>query len=404
MRQSQLFGSTRKELPKDEASKNAILLMRGGYVSKSMAGVYSYLPLGLKVIQNLSRIVREELGKLPYTQEILMPSLQSRELWEESGRWEEIQEVMYTVEEGKMGLGPTHEEVVTDLFRQFVSSYREVPVGLYQIQTKFRNEPRAKSGLLRGREFLMKDLYSFHTTEAGLDEYYDLVTEAYFRIYNRCGLKAIFTEAAGGVFTKFSHEFQVVAEAGEDTIYYKADGTMARNKELVPSEEDPEILEYCGGSIKKDSAIEVGNIFKLKNKFSTPMGAQVSLEGGEKVDMWMGCYGLGISRLMGTMVEALGSDAKMIWPEGVAPFDIHVIDLTQDAQGEAVYETLSKNRSVIYDDRERSAGEKFADADLMGSPIRVIVSKRSLASGGVEVKNMLTDETKIVSIADLGSL
>ncbi|MCC2631794.1 MAG: proS, partial [Patescibacteria group bacterium] len=378
MKQSQLFGGTRKDISGEEASKNAILLQRGGYINKTMAGVYAYLPLGLRVLQNVSTIVREEMNALPGAQEVLLPALQPKELWEESGRWNEaVADVMYTVDSESIGLGPTHEEVVTDLFRQYVSSYKELPAAVYQIQTKFRSEPRAKSGLLRGREFLMKDLYSFHTTEESLDEFYEMAKGAYAKVYSRCGLDAILTEASGGMFSKYSHEYQVVAEAGEDTIFINGAGDYAKNKEIVESEE---------GEGRKESSIEVGNIFKLNRKFSTPMAAQVATESGEKTDVWMGCYGIGISRLIGTIVEVMGDESgKIVWPEEVAPFRAHLIDLTPDGQGETLYNDLNTaGVSVLYDDRDRSAGEKFADADLIGAPHRLIISKRSLASGGVE--------------------
>jgi prolyl-tRNA synthetase len=403
MRQSQQFGSTRRDISKEETSKNAILLQRGGYVNKTLAGVYAYLPLGLRIVQNISAIVREEMDKLPHTQELLMAAMQPKELWEESGRWAEYEEVMYRIEEAGGGLGPTHEEIITDLFRQYVSSYKDLPIAAYQIQTKFRKEARAKSGLLRGREFLMKDLYSFHTTEEELQNYYELVKQAYYRVYERCGLNAVLTEASGGTFSKFSHEFQVVTEVGEDTIYLNADGTLARNKEIVPDENSSDILDFGGGQLNKKNAIEVGNIFPLNRKFSTPMAAQVALENGEKTDVWMGCYGLGVTRLIGTIVEVLASsEGKIVWPNDVAPFQVHLIDLTPDKHGEAAYQLLKQaGVSVLYDDRDLTAGQKFTDADLIGSPMRLIVSKRSLESGGVEVKRMQTEESTVVPVDHL---
>ncbi|MEI6478198.1 MAG: aminoacyl--tRNA ligase-related protein [bacterium] len=403
MRQSRQFGTTKRDISKEETSKNAILLQRGGYVNKTMAGVYAYLPMGLKVLQKVSTIVREEMDKLPHAQEVLMGALQPKELWDESGRWEEYAEDMYRLPEAGGGLGPTHEEIITDLFRQYVSSYKDLPVAAYQLQTKFRKEARAKSGLLRGREFLMKDLYSFHATEEELKHFYDLSIQAYKRVYERCGLNAILTEASGGLFSKFSHEFQVVSEVGEDTIYLNADGTLARNKEVVTDEESDDMREFSGGDVRKESAIEVGNIFPLNRKFSTPMGAQVSTESGEKIDVWMGCYGIGISRLIGTMVEVLApSDGKMVWPDEVAPYRVHVIDLTPNQHGEATYELIQQaGYSVLYDDRDKTAGEKFADADLIGAPLRLIVSKRSLEAGGIEVKRMATDESTIVPLDEL---
>jgi len=389
MRQSHLFGTTRKEVPHEEESKNAVLLLRGGYIDKLNAGIYSYLPLGLRVLRKVQDIVREEMNKLPNTQEILMTALQPRELWQEAGRWDDagMKEVMYDLEDNQFGLGASHEEPVVDLFRKLVSSYRELPVSVYQIQTKFRKEARAKSGLLRGREFVMKDMYSFHTSEADFREYYEQVAAAYLEVFKRCGLEVMRTEASGGVFSKIrSDEFQVINEVGEDLIYINKQGTLAWNKEVVESEDDPQLLEFCGGEIKKAKATEVGNIFTLGTRYSEPMGGQVTLENGERQTVLMGCYGIGISRLVGVMVEVYGDAAgKIIWPKALAPFQVHMLNLGAQ-EGEALYEELSKaGVDVLYDDRDKSAGEKFADADLIGSPTRIVISKRSLAAGGAEV-------------------
>lgn len=405
MRQSQLFGTTRRETPKDEESKNAILLIRGGYINKTMAGVYSYLPLGLRVLHNLVRILREEMNRLPHTQEVLMPALQPRELWEESGRWEAAQEGMYTVDHEKVALGPTHEEIVTDLFRQNGSSYKDLPLGLYQIQNKFRRELRAKSGLLRGREFLMKDLYSFDLTAEGLNSYYEEVKKAYAAIFRRAGLKTVVTLASGGIFSKYSEEFQAITPSGEDTIYLNPAGDYARNQELVKAEDDPDLLEFSGGHLDKVQAIEVSNIFKLNDRISAPMQAQVSSQNGEKVTVWMGCYGIGISRLMGTIVEVLGDESgKIPWPKEIAPFQVHLLDLTPDQQGEKLYEELhSAGINILYDDRgDRMAGEKFADADLIGAPVRLVISKRSLESGGVEMSSG-SEQSEIISLSEIGN-
>ena len=401
MYQSELFGKTLREAPHEEESKNAILLSRGGYIMKNMSGVYTYLPLGLMVLENLKRIIREEMNKLPNTQEVLMPVLQSLDLWIETGRLEGIKEVMYRLKDEELGLGPTHEETATDIFRRSISSYKELPKAIYQIQSKFRNEPRAKSGLLRGREFLMKDLYSFHLTEESMEEYYLEAQKAYARIYDRCKLKALLTEASGGVFSQYSHEYQVICEAGEDLIYLRADGAQAKNKEIVPNETDPEIIKYCGGEIKTASAVEAGNIFRLYKKYSAPMQAVVDTESGERCEVWMACYGLGVSRLLGIVVEIFGQieegKAVIKWPEELAPYKIHILDLTPDKVGEQYYkELVKKGESVLYDDREVSAGEKFSDADLIGSPTRVIISKKSIEKGGLEVVNLETGEQSIL--------
>ncbi len=405
MLQSHLFSQTRREAPAGETSKNAILLYRAGFIHKTMAGVMSYTPLGLKVLQKISGIVRQEMNALPHVQEVLLPALHPRELWEESGRWAEaIGDVMYTVAEETAALGPTHEEVMTDLVRAHLHSYKQLPVALYQIQTKFRKELRAKSGLLRGREFLMKDLYSFHLSEEDFDNFYGQVSDAYLRIYNRCGLDALLTKASGGMFAKFSDEFQVIAEAGEDTIYLRADGREARNQEIVEDASSAELGEYCGGEVKTASAIEVGNIFRLGKKFSEPMHAVVQTEDGGEQALWMGCYGIGISRVMGTVVEVYGDVEKgaMVWPKEIAPFAVHLIDLTQDKQGVAVYEALKASGvEVLFDDREASTGAKMADADLLGIPTRIIIGKRSLEQGGAEVIDRSTGESKIVALTDL---
>jgi prolyl-tRNA synthetase len=398
MRQSNIFIPTRRENPKDEESKNAIILMRGGYIDKTMAGVYTYLPLGLRVLRNVMAIVREEMDAVPGVQEILMPALQPRELWEESGRWEEAEDVMYRLADDSMGLGPTHEEIVTDIFRRYVGSYKELPLTVYQIQTKFRKEARAKSGLLRGREFYMNDLYSFHATEDELAAFHDVIRPVYMRIFERCGLVPVLTLASGGIFSKYSEEFQLINPAGEDDIYLNEAGDAARNKEMVPSENDAELLEFCGGTLKKASSIEVGNIFKLNRKFSAPMGASISLEDGTRTEVWTGSYGIGISRLVGTVVEHLGDvTGKMVWPNEIAPFSVHFIDLTPEGAGEKLYSRLLQSRvDVLYDDRQKTPGEKFADADLIGSPTRLILSKRSLSNGGVEVINMATGDSSVI--------
>lgn len=400
MKQSEMFGSTLKEVAVEEQSKNAVLLLRGGYIYKQMSGVYSFMPLGWRVIQKIMNILREEMNRLPRTQEVLMSSMQPLDLWRESGRLEDISEIMYTLEGEDTGLGPTHEEIISDIFRHNIHSYKNLPVGLYQIQTKYRRELRAKSGLLRGREFLMKDLYSFHATEEDLHAYYAKAQKAYDKVYARCGIQALLTEAPGGVFSKFSHEYQTPCAAGEDVIYIHKDGELARNKELVASEQDADILDFCGGKINKVDAVEVGNIFPLNKKFSIPMNILVDDEKGEKVPVWMGCFGIGVSRLMGVVAEVVGTlnekEAKLVWPEELAPYAVHVLDLTPELAGKSYYEKLVKEgKEVLYDDRDLSAGTKFADADLVGAPTRIIVSKKSMAAGGVEVINMVTGESTI---------
>lgn len=391
MRQSQLFGSTRRSISQEEESVNAILLTRGGYIDKTAAGVTSFLPIGLRVVEKIKMIVRDELNQLPNTQELLMPAMQPREIWEETGRWDDegMKEVMYRVHDTSVGLGATHEENIVDLFRKFVSSYKEMPRAAYQIQTKFRKELRPKSGLLRGREFMMKDLYSFHLSEGSLDEYYEAAAAAYLRIFQRLGLDSIRTEASGGVFSKqHSDEFQVINPVGEDIIYLNAAEDKAWNKEVVEDENDPRLAEWGGGEVRAARATEVGNIFRLGTKYTEPMQAQVTAEDGQKAPVYMGCYGIGISRVMGVIAEVYG-DVELgciRWPEVIAPFRIHLIDLGAASEANELYEALkAAGHEVLFDDRDKTAGEKFADADLMGAPVRIVVSKRSLAAGGFEV-------------------
>lgn len=412
MRQSQIFTATKRQISADEKSKNAIILERGGYIHKTMAGVYSFLPLGLKVIQKISQIVREEMDRLPQTSEVLMSVMQSKEVWSQTGRWDDpgMREVMYRVEshdgsaELSTGLGATHEENITDIFRTLYASYKELPINAYQIQTKFRKELRPKSGLLRGREFLMKDLYSFHLTEEEHNQYYEQVAAAYLKVFERCGLEVVRTEASGGVFSKtHSDEFQALAPEGEDTIYLRADGQLAWNKEVVTDENDPKVLEFCGGELKKANAIEVGNIFHLGRKYSESLGAVVTLESGERVPAWMGSYGIGISRLMGTVAEIKGEifedgKVKMVWPESIAPVRVHLLDLSQDGSAETIYQSLLQSGvAVLLDDREKTPGEKFSDADLIGAPHRLVISKRAAEQGGVEYQKMLTGELQIIA-------
>jgi len=284
--------------------------------------------------------------------------------------------------------------MVTDLFRKYVSSYKDLPVALYQIQTKFRKEARAKSGLLRGRELMMKDMYSFHLTEEDFNSFYWSVVPAYMKAYERCGIEAVLTEASGGQFTeKFSHEFQMLSETGEDTIYMKEDGT-ARNKEIVPEAEQKDGV----------SAIEVGNIFPLEHRYSSSMHATVPDENGNLVEVWMGCYGFGVSRVMGSIVEKHGDleKGRIVWPKEVAPFEYHLIDLTPDKAGEKLYEDMkAQGKNVLYDDRKASAGEKFADADLIGAPTRLILSKRSLDAGGVEKVDLASGDSQVVALSEI---
>jgi len=403
MKQSQLFAKTQKNAPKDEVSLNAQLLIRAGFVDKLMAGVYTYLPLGLRVMKKIENIIREEINAIG-GQEILMPTLQPKENWQKTGRWDTMDD-LYKVKDSsgrEMALGPTHEEVIVPLMEKFLNSYKDLPFAVYQFQNKFRMERRAKSGILRGREFMMKDLYSFHLNEKDLDEYYEKAKEAYFKIFQRAGLREItyYTFASGGSFSKYSHEFQIVAPSGEDVIYICQKCKLAINKEIKDKiEKCPE----CGGSdFKEEKSIEVGNIFKLNNKYTAPFNLGVTDEKGEKKEIIMGCYGIGLGRLMGTIVEIYHDERGIIWPVSVAPFKVHLLDLGQKTEAEKIYQELTNKKvEVLYDDREISAGEKFADADLIGIPWRVVVSKKSLEKGGVEVKERQAGKIEVMEIKKL---
>ena len=390
-------------MPKDEASFNAQALIRAGFVDKLAAGVYSFLPLGWRVVNKIQNIIREEMMAID-GQEINMPSLAPKENWQATGRFETL-DVLFKLagsDEKEYVLNPTHEEVVTPLAKKFIYSYRELPMAVFQIQNKFRNEKRAKSGLLRGREFLMKDLYSFHTNQEDLDAYYEKAIIAYQNIFNRFGLgdKTYLTFASGGSFSKYSHEFQTLTEAGEDIIYTCEACKMAINKEII---DDQNSCPKCGNKdLKEAKAVEAGNIFKLGTKYSEPFDLKYQASDGEKKTVIMGCYGLGISRALGTIVEVCHDEKGIIWPEEVAPFKIHLLSLNETEEADKVYANLQvAGIEVLYDDRDLSAGEKFADADLIGCPYRVVISKKSLAAGGAEVKKRAEDGAKIVSLTEL---
>jgi prolyl-tRNA synthetase len=405
MKQSQLFTKTKKEAPSDEVSVNAQLLIRAGFVDKLMAGTYTFLPLGLRVFKKIENIIREEMEGLGAC-EILMPSLQPKENWEKSGRWDSLDNLFKFTSfysKNDYALGATHEEVVAPLMKKYVFSYKDLPTATFQIQNKFRDEKRAKSGILRGREFFMKDLYSFHTNVEDLDAYYEKAKEAYERIFQRAGIgeKTYYTYAAGGSFTKYSHEFQTLTEAGEDNIYICDKCHIAINDEIIEDLEHK--CPQCGNvELRQEKAVETGNIFKLMTKFSAPFELTFKDQEGKENDVIMGCYGIGLNRLMGTAVELFHDERGIIWPENIAPFSVHLLNLGQDEEAEKIYSELLKNDiEVLLDDREAQAGEKFADSDLIGIPYRVVISKKSLAAGGIEVKKRSENESKIMTVEEL---
>ncbi|MFZ5365597.1 MAG: aminoacyl--tRNA ligase-related protein [Patescibacteria group bacterium] len=407
MRQTKYFLKTLREKPKGEASVNAEYLMRGGFVDKLMSGVYSYLPLGWRALNKIDDIVRQEMNDLGAL-EMLMPALHPKEIWAETGRWEEGREVMFQFSgrSGKeIGLGWTHEEIITDIIRRRIKSYKDLPVALYQIQDKFRNEPRAKSGILRGIEFSMKDLYSFHSQKEEFEEFYEKVKASYLAIFKKCGLDAIITEASGGDFTdKFSHEFQVVAPSGEDIIIHCTDCDFSQNKEVV--EKSIDVCPKCGSKLKKSNAIEVGNIFPLGTKYTEKMKAVFTDEDGSQKPIIMGSYGIGPSRVMGTIVEVHHDKAGIVWPWEVAPFKIHLVgigldDAVVNKKALEIYEVLDKMYpdEVLFDDRvEKSAGEKLADSDLIGLPIRVVIGPKTLEKSSLEIKERNKKESRLVKI------
>jgi prolyl-tRNA synthetase len=403
MRQSKLFFKTQKEYPKGETSVNARLLIRANFIDKLMAGVYSFLPLGLRVMKKIENIIREEINAIG-GQEIFMPSLQPKENWLTTGRWETMDD-LYKVKD-KSGrefvLGPTHEEIISPLVKKFINSYKDLPICLYQFQNKFRMELRAKSGLVRGREFLMKDLYSFHLSQKDLDNYYQKAIGAYKKIFERTGLgdKTFVTVASGGSFSKYSHEFQTISPAGEDTIFICNKCGLAINQEIKSEIKE---CQGCGGKdFRQEKAIEVGNIFKLGTKYSAPFDLMVKDEKGENKTLIMGCYGIGLSRLMGTIVEVYNDKQGIIWPESIAPFIIHLISLDKNKEAEKIYKLLrKKNIEVLYDDRGVSAGEKFADADLIGIPWRLVISEKTLASRKVELKNRSEKKTQLLTLEQI---
>lgn len=413
MRVSQLFTTTAHQVPADEQARNAQLLIKAGYIYKEMAGVYALLPLGLRVVEKIKQIVREEINAIG-GQELLMTSLQRKELWQKTDRWDDKAVDIWFKSQLKnqtaVGLAWSHEEPIADMMTDFVASYRNLPVYVYQFQTKLRNELRAKNGLLRAREFMMKDLYSFCRSPKEHDDYYQRVTDAYHRIFKRLGLDDItfLTFASGEPFTQFSHEFQTILPAGEDTIYLDRAKKMAINQEVM-SDEVVSQLKLNKAKLEKVAAAEVGNIFSFGTAKSEKLGLTFTDEQGRTQPVELGSYGIGVTRLMGVMAELWADDKGLVWPQAVAPAHVHLVALPGNDQNRQAAEKLYQQLTaaaveVIYDDRGQSAGKMFADADLLGIPLRLVISEKTLADGGYELKTRTESEAKLVpknSIIDI---
>jgi proline--tRNA ligase len=407
MRLSKNFTRTIKQAPADEVVRNAQLLIRAGYVHKTMAGVYSYLPLGLKVVENIKQIVREEMNKID-SQELVMSTLQSKELWQETGRWsDELVDVWFKskLQDGtEVGFGWTHEEPIVDLLRNYLKSYKDLPISVYQFQNKLRNELRAKSGIMRGREFVMKDMYSVHASKEDLDKYYNAAIEAYKRCYDRFGIgdETYVTFASGGAFTKFSHEFQTICDAGEDYIYLHRGKNIAVNEEVL--DDAVKELGIDRSELERVKTAEVGNIFNFGRQKSEEMRLVFTDAEGVEQYAYMGSYGIGITRVMGVIVEKFADDKGLVWPENIAPAKVYLVQIGSQSRSAAdeLYQKLqSAGIETIYDDRDERPGVKFADAELLGIPYRVTVSDRLLDDGKWEVSTRQTGEQRLLTADEL---
>ena len=406
MRVSKLFTKTLKNAPADEVSKNAQLLIRAGFVYKEMAGVYAYLPLGLKVLENIKQIVREEMNAID-SNELIMTTLQRREVWEKTTRWsDDVVDVWFKTrlkDDTELGLGWSHEEPIVEMLKNYIHSYKDLPVSLYQFQTKMRNELRAKSGIMRGREFVMKDMYSAHTSKENLDAYYEKTIEAYKRVYDRLGIgdDTYVTFASGGAFTKFSHEFQTICDAGEDVIYLHRGKNIAVNEEVI----DDAVAELgiSRDELEAVKTAEVGNIFNFGSQKTDEMGLKYTAQDGTQQSLYIGSYGIGVTRVMGVIAEKLSDDKGLIWPENIAPYKVYLVSIGNVVeQAEVLYEKLQQaGITVLFDDRDERPGAKFADAELIGLPYRVTISERLLAEEKLEFTVRKTGETELLTLDDL---
>lgn len=403
MRVSQLFTKTSKNAPADEVAKNAQLLIRAGFVYKEMAGVYAYLPLGLRVAEKIKQVVREEMNAID-SNELIMTTLQRKEIWEKTTRWsDEVVDVWFKTklkDDTEMGLGWSHEEPIVEMMKQYVQSYKDLPVSLYQFQTKMRNELRAKSGIMRGREFVMKDMYSFHASSEDLDDYYQRTIEAYNRVYDRLGIgnDTYVTFASGGAFTQFSHEFQTICDAGEDYIYLHRDKNIAINEEVI--DEAVKELGVAREELERIKTAEVGNIFNFGSQKTDEMGLYYTDTDGEKKSLYIGSYGIGVTRVMGVIAEKMSDEKGLVWPESIAPYAVYLVSIGEkgSAKADELYKTLiAKGVEVLYDDRDERPGAKFADSELLGIPTRITVSDRGVESGEYEISDRATGETKMLT-------
>jgi prolyl-tRNA synthetase len=408
---SELFTKTSKNVPADETSKNAQLLIQAGYVYKEMAGAYAYLPLGLRVVENIKQIVREEMNAMG-SQELIMASLQRKDIWEKTGRWDDkVVDIWFKSklqDETEVAFAWSHEEPIVEMLKLFVSSYMDLPISLYQFQTKLRNELRAKSGIMRGREFVMKDMYSFHASAVDLDDYYKICIEAYKRVFDRLGLGVVtyVTFASGGAFTKFSHEFQTVSDAGEDIIYLNRDKNIAVNEEVI--DDAVKELGIHKDEFERVKTAETGNIFNFGSQKTDEMGLKFAGQDGQQQSIFMGSYGIGVTRVMGVIVEKFADEKGIVWPEAVAPFRVYLAPLGTEAEVRAKADELESRLTaagiaVLYDDRDERPGAKFADADLLGIPHRVVISSKTLAGAGYEYKARVSDELEQLSLEELVS-
>ncbi len=407
MRVSKLFTKTLKQAPADEVSRNAQLLIRAGYVYKEMAGAYAYLPLGIRVVEKIKQIVREEMNAIG-SNELIMTTLQRREVWEKTHRWDEstvdIWFKTHLQDKTEVGLAWSHEEPIVEMLKHYVQSYKDLPISLYQFQTKMRNELRAKSGIMRGREFIMKDMYSFHTNKEDLDAYYEQVIEAYKRVYERLGVgdDTYVTFASGGAFTKFSHEFQTITDAGEDVIYLHREKNIAVNEEVI--DDAVKELGISRDELEKVKTAESGNIFNFGTQKTDEMGLYYTDKDGKRQSLWIGSYGIGVTRMMGVIAEKMSDDKGLVWPVNIAPYTVYLVSIGENGSKAAdeLYDKLtSEGIEVLYDDRDERPGAKFADAELLGIPYRVTVSDRLVETGQVELQTRKTGEQVTLATDEL---